>query len=404
MATTSNQSATLIHREREDMGRDADEAIGYDQDAAAAAEASTGLATGEQSPVEADMTSISRWDQWQQQSPAPPLPVTPPPLRQGRDPAITPSRQQTRVGHSKSNSSRCAAPTSSPNPRSCRAADYCAGVEVEVESSSQQEPGSAKYLARLLRLATREASLDTTPSPSPVAPLRSPPPQRRQQQEQTPTRTLPGTISLMADFLASFGLASDNQAPSQSGQCSSIDNLASRLRAELDQNITETRVHHVAVNIELRNTARFSLGLSSAENEVLETLGVGRLTANEARMTEPGEDDAGENLMTRDVSANDALMRQSDDPAFQRTVAKHIIGAISTTDNSNWTLRDLSRGAQGWVVTYICRDSLQYWTRQNAKNPTAAIIGEYSQREPDPILLGRTGPHETTLDVIVTRD
>jgi len=92
---------------------------------------------------------------------------------------------------------------------------------------------------------------------------------------------------------------------------------------------------------------------------------------------------------TRVVLANETLMNQSDNPVLQRSVAKYILGAVSAADASTWMLRDLSRGSHGWTFTYICKDSHQYWYRQTAKNPSQAVIGEYSLQEPDPVLMAR---------------
>jgi ATP-dependent DNA helicase 2 subunit 1 len=194
----------------------------------------------------------------------------------------------------------------------------------------------------------------------------------------------------MADFLSSFGLGADNSAPVASGHCNSVDELALHLRDALfpANKTSETKVEHVAVTLELRNTVQFHLSLSESENEALEGLNNVDPSLGGVRSASLSVDPVGgQGQATRVVAANETLMKQSDNPVLQRTVAKHILGAVSAVDGSNWTIRDLSRGQQGWTFTYICRDSLQHWTRHNAKNPNKAIICEYSQREPDPNLM-----------------
>lgn len=229
----------------------------------------------------------------------------------------------------------------------------------------RHEPGSSQYLTRLLRLAKRQVALDHQGT---TAPRRTPP--------------------AMADFLAGFNLAADNPAPSNSGQWASVDELALYLRDVLTQKTTEFRADHVSVTLELRNSVQFPLSLSESENAALEDLSNIDPSLGGLRSASNSVDPAGGQAM-RVVDANHALMNQSDNPVLQRTIAKHILGAISATDGSSWNLRDLSRGAQGWKSTYICRDSLQHWSRQHAKQTDKAILCEYSMQDPDPDLLSR---------------
>lgn len=230
-----------------------------------------------------------------------------------------------------------------------------------------QEPDSAKYLARLFRLARRQS----TPAPeSPCA-----------QRGRAPPRPA------MADFLASFSMGGDAGPPIDSDKYGSVDELALHLRGLLEQKTTETRAEHCAVTLELRPTVQFHLSLTESENEAFEGLNNVDPSMGGVRSASMSVDPAGQ--ATRAVSGNDTLMNQSNNPVLQRTVAKHIVGVLGATDHSNWTLRDLSRGQQGWTFTYICTDSVQHWNRQNAKNPSSSVVGEYSQKEPDEILISR---------------
>ncbi|KAM0225529.1 hypothetical protein ACHAQD_001466 [Fusarium lateritium] len=224
--------------------------------------------------------------------------------------------------------------------------------------SPQKEPGADDYLSRLLRLA-----------------------------QHTPTRAQhASTSSAMTDFLASFGLGAQSPAVSSNPQCDSVDELQLQLRGILDAKATPTRAEHIAITIELRATVRFQLAVSESENGALENLNSfdPSLGGAQSAGMNGGQDGA---QLSRVVFANDTLMNQpQDDPALQRSVAKHIISTISSTDGSTWMVREVSRGTQGWTFTYLCKDSYQQWSRQNAKNSTKTVVGEFSQREPDPIL------------------
>ena len=129
-----------------------------------------------------------------------------------------------------------------------------------------------------------------------------------------------------------------------------------------------------------------ALTVSEADNEALQSLSNLDPSLGGVRATVVSVDPSGQTL--RVAKAQDALMNQNDNPVLQRTVAKHIIAAVSVADGSNWVLRDMSRVKQDWTFTYLCKDSLQQWNRQNSKNPGTAVVGEYSLKEPDPVLMG----------------
>ncbi|KLO85321.1 uncharacterized protein LW93_13926 [Fusarium fujikuroi] len=227
-----------------------------------------------------------------------------------------------------------------------------------VTSSPQKEPGADEYKSRLLRLARRRPTC--------------------------------GQRKTMADFLASLGLGgAQTSAASGSSQCGSVEELQLKLRSILDAKATPTRAEHVALTIELRATVRFQLPVSESENGTLESLNnIDPSLGGAQSVGMNGNRDEGQ--LSRVVFANDTLMNQpQDNPTLQRSVAKHIISIISSTDGSTWTVREVSRGTQGWTFTYLCKDSYQQWTRQNAKNQTKTIVGEFSQREPDPVLHAR---------------
>ncbi|KAF4946907.1 hypothetical protein FGADI_10820 [Fusarium gaditjirri] len=227
-----------------------------------------------------------------------------------------------------------------------------------VASSAQKEPGADEYNSRLLRLARRRPTWEQGKN--------------------------------MSDFLSSLGFGgAQTPAASNISQCDSVEELQLKLLSIIDAKATPTRAEHVALTVELRATVRFQLPVSELENGTLESLNNVDPSLGEAQSVGMnGNRDEGQ--LSRVVFANDTIMNQpQDDPTLQRSVAKHIISIISSTDGSTWAVREVSRGTQGWTFTYLCKDSYQQWTRQNAKNPTKTVVGEFSQRDPDPVLHAR---------------
>lgn len=225
-----------------------------------------------------------------------------------------------------------------------------------------QESGSANYLGRIIRIACRQTA---TPAPDSPCAKRGDP------------------LSTM-DFLASFGLGGNEAAPVEDDKYESVEALALHLRGLLEDKTTPTKAEHVTTVLEMRSTAQFHLSLSESENEAFtKSTGIDP-TMGGTSSASTSVDPAGQTVRT--ISANDTLRNQSDNPFLQRTVAKHILDVLGATDRSQWVLRDLSRGQHGWSFTYICKDSLQEWTRQNPKSKSSAVIGEYSQKDPDKVL------------------
>jgi hypothetical protein len=153
--------------------------------------------------------------------------------------------------------------------------------------------------------------------------------------------------------------------PSQSNiACNSVQDLQGHLHHLLAAKTTDTRAEHTSTNFELLSHAAFYL-VSESDNGALASTGAG---------TEPNSSPA-----TRTVIASDTVQNQpADDPALQKTVAKHLTSAIGVVDHSTWTVREVTRGVQGWQFTYICKDSLQAWNRANAKNTERPVIASYS--------------------------
>ncbi|ESA42884.1 hypothetical protein GE21DRAFT_5820 [Neurospora crassa] len=179
-------------------------------------------------------------------------------------------------------------------------------------------------------------------------------------------------------------LGASNSNPS----CGSILELREQLRSVFSTKVTEKRAEHVSVTLELRSTSVFHIPVTEPENEQLEqaasidpSLGGAQSSVAPASGEGGANGNVNGNQPTRQINAIDALINQpSDDHVLQKSVAKHIITTLGEIDGSSWAVRQVSRGEQGWTFGYICKDSWQAWSRQNAKNPGRAVIGEWSQK------------------------
>ncbi|KAI1474040.1 hypothetical protein F4774DRAFT_402008 [Daldinia eschscholtzii] len=147
--------------------------------------------------------------------------------------------------------------------------------------------------------------------------------------------------------------------------CISVQDVQDRLHRLLASRSSDTRAEHASFTFELRHNAVFHLN-ADAESSPADGI------------VNPTEQ-SNQQQITRSVDAFETVQNQpTDDPVLQRAVAKHIVGAMGVVDNSSWTVRQVSRDAQGWTFTYICKDSLQAWNRANAKNIEKHVIGSYS--------------------------
>lgn len=179
-------------------------------------------------------------------------------------------------------------------------------------------------------------------------------------------------------------LGASNPNPS----CGSILELREQLRSVFSTKVTEKRAEHVSVTLELRSTSVFHIPVTEPENEQLEQAAsidpsLGGAQSSVASVSGEGgvNSNVNGNQPTRQINAIDALINQpSDDHVLQKSVAKHIITTLGEINGSSWAVRQVSRGEQGWTFGYVCKDSWQAWSRQNAKNPARAVIGEWSQK------------------------
>ncbi|OLN97357.1 hypothetical protein CCHL11_01052 [Colletotrichum chlorophyti] len=185
----------------------------------------------------------------------------------------------------------------------------------------------------------------------------------------------------MAEALLGLEPSSYGHAPGNQPAIANPDDLAVQLRRELDTKKTPTRCEHISVTLDLPSTAEFPI--CEGDGDAHEYSGPAAL------------DDAGNNHSTggqpaRMVRAYETIINQPhDNPVTQRAVAKYITSLLSSVDESTWVVREVSRGHYGWAFTYNCADSFATWNRQNGKTASKSLIGEYSQKELDPVISGR---------------
>lgn len=174
--------------------------------------------------------------------------------------------------------------------------------------------------------------------------------------------------------------------------CGSVADLQGQLRDLFSNRVSETRAEHISVTFELRATTVFDVLVTETENEALEGASnidplLGGARSSVAPTAAPNGGQA-----TRRINAIDALINQPvDDPVLQTSITRHIISALNDVDGSTWTDRQVSRAEQGWIFTYICKDSWQSWSRQSSKTPAKVLIGEWSEKGgQDPVHMGNS--------------
>lgn len=170
-------------------------------------------------------------------------------------------------------------------------------------------------------------------------------------------------------------------APSSGHGCASVADMQQQLRQLLDSKVTPTKAEHVSVTFELRSNVTFAVPVTEAESASLEA-GAGvdpRLFGGQRPGSTVTNNDG---QLVRHINALDTVLNQSqDDPVVQRIVSKHIMAGVGEADQSQWIMRSMTRGTQGWTFTYGCKDSAQSWARQNAKNPAKTVVAEWSNKD-----------------------
>lgn len=147
--------------------------------------------------------------------------------------------------------------------------------------------------------------------------------------------------------------------------CSSIREIQDKLHHSLASKSSDTRAEHTSLTFEFRHNTVFHLNVDNENNNP-----DGAVDPTSQSQQQP---------IARSVNVSETVQSQpTDDPVLQRAVAKHIVGAMGVVDSSTWVVRQVSRSAQGWTFTYICKDSLQAWNRANGKSAEKPIIASYS--------------------------
>lgn len=169
--------------------------------------------------------------------------------------------------------------------------------------------------------------------------------------------------------------------PSNSHLCDSVADLQVRLSHALHAKVSQTRAEHISSTFELPSSVIFNITATETESETHESAAHINPQLGEPQTSAPSSTVDG-SQSARQISAIDTLVNQPDnDPALQRTVTKHLIAALGELDRANWVVRQVSRVAQGWTFTYICKDSSQAWARQHARHPSRIVEGEWSSKD-----------------------
>jgi hypothetical protein len=170
-------------------------------------------------------------------------------------------------------------------------------------------------------------------------------------------------------------------APSGGHSCASVVDLQQHLQHLLQTKVTPTKADHISITFELRSNVVFAIPLTENESASLEA-GAGIDPSLTGGLANGNSEET-----IRNFNALDTVLNQSQtDNLVQRIVAKHIMSIIGETDQSQWMLRSMTRGTQGWTFTYSCKDSWQMWEKEKAKNPPKTVVGEWSNKDgQDPV-------------------
>ncbi|KAI8241697.1 hypothetical protein K4K55_011899 [Colletotrichum sp. SAR 10_96] len=183
----------------------------------------------------------------------------------------------------------------------------------------------------------------------------------------------------MAEVLLGLAPSSYGDALSDKFSIAKPEDLPAQLQQDLETKRTPTRCEHVSVTLDVPSTVEFAIRESDGDAQE----NIDPALSGFRSQTVEGQ-------QVKVVRAYDAIIQQPhDNPAMQRAVAKYIVALLSTVDESNWVVREVSRGPYGWTFTYMCKDSMAMWNRQNGKTASKSLIGEYSQQELDPVISGR---------------
>ena len=169
----------------------------------------------------------------------------------------------------------------------------------------------------------------------------------------------------------------------------STEQLQAQFSQAFASKVKPNRAEHLSASYEFRSDVLFQLSVTEAENETLSNAARNDAATGGGALGTGRAQALGDGKYLHRIRSSDVVMNQpQDEPIFQRAVCKHIIGVLSSIDGSDWAVRSMARGAQGWTFTYSCKDSMQTWLRARGKAPRP-VVGESSGKDgQDPINLG----------------
>ncbi|TLD26350.1 hypothetical protein PspLS_04748 [Pyricularia sp. CBS 133598] len=180
-----------------------------------------------------------------------------------------------------------------------------------------------------------------------------------------------------------FAFLNDDAAAGSHHVCYSTEDIRKQLDGILLPKTSETKAEHVDAKFKFPSTAHFLVVVNEAENAALESaaslIGGARPFAGHNQTVLA----LGNGQYQRQITTHDALVNQpQDDQVLQRAVAKLIAAALSSPGevDSSWNVRTIARASSGWTFEYICKDSLQVWQRQHAKE-TLPVVGLSSGKD-----------------------
>ncbi|KAG6007901.1 hypothetical protein E4U21_005379 [Claviceps maximensis] len=190
----------------------------------------------------------------------------------------------------------------------------------------------------------------------------------------------------MADFLASFSFGTHDDVSAHNGACASVFEMEERLRGALAEKTTEVRAERVNMMFDIAGTAEFSIHATQSQtqkNNDADTVDPS------LQGTEPMEVEMENEAAPQVYTALTVLTSQpNSNPSIQQAVASHIVDAASAADSSSWMLHHSELTSSGWTFTFLCEGSTAVWKMQN-QSKVKAIVGDFSKRDPDPVLFSR---------------
>ena len=169
----------------------------------------------------------------------------------------------------------------------------------------------------------------------------------------------------------------------------STELLQAQFRDAFASKVGPSRAEHLSSTYEFRSHVTFQLVVSEIENESLRNAARNDSATGGGAFGLSHAQALGDGKYLQNIKANDVIMNQPQaDPVLQRAVSKHIIGVLNSIDGSDWIVRSVVRGAQGWTFVYNCKGSTQTWLRTQGK-VARPLVGESSGKDgQDPINLG----------------